>query len=164
MMMKCRLLCALLVLALCCCSSVWVADAEAAEGLNNTDVSVAGPPSISPSTATGQSGSSGTGSAPDKGNNAPGTTGDPRLTADQTNEKAKDHAETTTTTTTTKPPTTTTTTTTQAPITTTTEAPAVSTTRAPSRLREMDGSLSSSARVCAPLVLAAFALAYTTVG
>ncbi|RNC41299.1 mucin TcMUCI, partial [Trypanosoma cruzi] len=85
---------------------------------------------------------------------------------------------TTTTTTTTKPPTTTTTTTTQAPTTTTTtttttteapsttttEAPAVSTTRAPSRLREIDGSLSSFAWVCAPLVLAASALAYTTLG
>ncbi|EAN85954.1 putative mucin TcMUCII [Trypanosoma cruzi] len=60
--------------------------------------------------------------------------------------------------------TTTTTTTTHPPITTTTEAPAVSTTRAPSRLREIDGSLSSSAWVCAPLVLAASALAYTTLG
>ncbi|PBJ68298.1 mucin TcMUCII [Trypanosoma cruzi cruzi] len=53
---------------------------------------------------------------------------------------------------------------TQAPSTTTTEAPAVSTTRAPSRLREIDGSLSSSAWVCSPLVLAASALAYATVG
>ncbi|RNF04249.1 mucin TcMUCII, partial [Trypanosoma cruzi] len=37
------------------------------------------------------------------------------------------------------------------------------TTRAPSRLREIDGSLSSSAWVCAPLLLAASALAHTTV-
>ncbi|PBJ76567.1 mucin TcMUCII [Trypanosoma cruzi cruzi] len=62
-----------------------------------------------------------------------------------------------TTTTTTKAPTTTTTT-------TTTEAPTTTTTRAPSRLREIDGSLSSSAWVCAPLLLAVSALAHTTVG
>ncbi|EKF25995.1 mucin TcMUCII, putative [Trypanosoma cruzi marinkellei] len=59
--------------------------------------------------------------------------------------------------------TTTTTTTTKAP-TTTTEAPTTTTTRAPSRPREIDGSLSSSAWVCAPLLLAASALAYTAVG
>ncbi|PWU84490.1 putative mucin TcMUCII [Trypanosoma cruzi] len=74
--------------------------------------------------------------------------------ADQTDREAKDAAAktTTTTTTTTKPPT------------STTEAPTTTTTRAPSRLREIDGSLSSSAWVCAPLVLAASALAYTAVG
>ncbi|EAN83936.1 putative mucin TcMUCII [Trypanosoma cruzi] len=82
--------------------------------------------------------------------------------AEQTNMESEAFAQTTTTTT--KPPTTTSTTTTQAPSTTTTEAPTVSTTRAPSRFREIDGSLSSSAWVCAPLVLAASALAYTTVG
>ncbi|PBJ68599.1 putative mucin TcMUCII [Trypanosoma cruzi] len=38
------------------------------------------------------------------------------------------------------------------------------TTRAPSRLREIDGSFSSSAWVCAPLLLAASALACTTLG
>ncbi|EAN83511.1 mucin TcMUCII, putative, partial [Trypanosoma cruzi] len=38
------------------------------------------------------------------------------------------------------------------------------TTRAPSLLRESDGSLSSSAWVCAPLLLAVSALAYTTLG
>ncbi|KAF5216128.1 hypothetical protein ECC02_011118 [Trypanosoma cruzi] len=43
-----------------------------------------------------------------------------------------------------------------------TEAPTTTTTRAPSRLREFDGSLSSSAWVCAPLLLAVSALAYTT--
>ncbi|RNF05865.1 putative mucin TcMUCII, partial [Trypanosoma cruzi] len=67
----------------------------------------------------------------------------------------------------TAPSTTTTTTTTtapEAPSTTTTEAPTTTTTRAPSRLREVDGSLSISAWVCAPLVLAVSALAYTTVG
>ncbi|KAF5219288.1 hypothetical protein ECC02_007713 [Trypanosoma cruzi] len=84
--------------------------------------------------------------------------------APKTTTKTKTKATTTTTTTTTKAPTTTTTTTTHAPSTTTTEASAVSTTHAPSRLREMDGSLSSSVWVCAPLVLAASALAYTTLG
>ncbi|KAF8296588.1 putative mucin TcMUCII [Trypanosoma cruzi] len=48
--------------------------------------------------------------------------------------------------------------------TTTTEAPTTTTTRAPSLLREIDGSLSSSAWVCAPLLLAVSALAYTTLG
>ncbi|EAN85736.1 mucin TcMUCI, putative [Trypanosoma cruzi] len=109
MMMTCRLLCALLVLALCCCPSVCVSDQSAAQPV---------PEGFS----------------------------------------------ITTTTTTTQAPTTTTTSTTQAPSTTTTEAPAVSTTRAPSSLREMDGSLSSSAWVCAPLLLAASALAYTALG
>ncbi|KAF8290604.1 putative mucin TcMUCII [Trypanosoma cruzi] len=81
--------------------------------------------------------------------------------AEQTNKESGASAQTTTTTT--QPPTTTSTTT-QAPSTTTTEVPAVSTTHAPSRLREIDGSLSSSAWVCAPLVLAASALAYTALG
>ncbi|RNC32438.1 mucin TcMUCII [Trypanosoma cruzi] len=72
-------------------------------------------------------------------------------------QSQKENAPTTTTTTTTKAPTTTTTTTTEAPTTTTT-------TRAPSLLRESDGSLSSSAWVCAPLLLAVSALAYTTLG
>ncbi|PBJ68062.1 mucin TcMUCII [Trypanosoma cruzi cruzi] len=98
-----------------------------------------------------------------------GTTGsssDKILSEEQANRESEDSTEetTTTTTTTTKAPTTTTTTTTQAPSNTTTEVPTVSTTRAPSSLREIDGSLSSSAWVCAPLVLAASALAYTAVG
>ncbi|EKF28920.1 mucin TcMUCII, putative [Trypanosoma cruzi marinkellei] len=62
---------------------------------------------------------------------------------------------TTTTTTTTAP---------EAPSTTTTEAPTTTTTGAPSRLPEIDGSLSSSAWVSAPLLLAVSALAYTTLG
>ncbi|ESS62748.1 mucin TcMUCII [Trypanosoma cruzi Dm28c] len=86
------------------------------------------------------------------------------LSTEQTDKEAEASAKTTTTTTTTKAPTTTTTTTTQAPSTTTTEAPTTSNTRAPSRLREIDGSLSSSAWVCAPLLLAVSALAYTTLG
>ncbi|RNE99253.1 mucin TcMUCII [Trypanosoma cruzi] len=96
-----------------------------------------------------------------------GPSSDKILSEEQANSESEDSTEettTTTTTTTTKAPTTTTTTTTQAPSTTTTEAPAVSTTHAPSRLREVDGSLSSSAWVCAPLVLAASALAYTALG
>ncbi|KAF5220087.1 hypothetical protein ECC02_006881 [Trypanosoma cruzi] len=80
-------------------------------------------------------------------------------------KKAEDSAHRTTTTTTRVPTTTTTTTTApEAPSnTTTTEAPTTTTTRAPSRLRRIDGSLSSSAWVCAPLLLAASALAYTAV-
>ncbi|EAN90668.1 putative mucin TcMUCII [Trypanosoma cruzi] len=73
----------------------------------------------------------------------------------------------TTTTNTTNAPATTTTTTTTAPeatSTTSTEAPSTMTTRTPSLLREIDGSLSSSAWVCAPLLLAVSALAYTTLG
>ncbi|PBJ76892.1 mucin TcMUCII [Trypanosoma cruzi cruzi] len=55
-------------------------------------------------------------------------------------------------------------TTTEAPIDTAINAEApttMTTTRAPSRLREIDGSLSSSAWVCAPLLLAVSALTYT---
>ncbi|RNE97366.1 putative mucin TcMUCII, partial [Trypanosoma cruzi] len=82
--------------------------------------------------------------------------------ADKANEQnEKPNAMNTTTTTTTKAPTTTTAAP-EAPSSMTTEAPTTTTTRAPSRLREIDGSLSSSAWVCAPLLLAAFALAYTT--
>ncbi|EAN88915.1 putative mucin TcMUCII [Trypanosoma cruzi] len=73
-------------------------------------------------------------------------------------------ANTTTTTTTTNAPTTTTTTAPQATTTTNAEAPTTTTTRAPSHIREIDGSLSSSAWVCSPLVLAVSALAYTAVG
>ncbi|EAN99845.1 putative mucin TcMUCII [Trypanosoma cruzi] len=190
-MMTCRLLCALLVLALCFCRpSVCAEEAPTAKELNKTDVSASTPPSNPLATTTGKSGLSGSGSGLDKGKNslgkagttgpepqpgdAPDTvqgedksmTGRPdgsRPTADQTNEKAKDHAETTTTTT--MAPTTTTTTAPEAPsTTTTTEAPTTTTTRAASRLRRIDGSLSSSAWVCAPLLLAASALAYTTLG
>ncbi|KAF5222427.1 putative trans-sialidase [Trypanosoma cruzi] len=125
---------------------------------------------------SGRSGSSGTaadtvqkngdnGATESKSGNNPST--------DQTNTIADDSAEkttatttTTTTTTTTKAPSTTTTATAapEASSTTTTEAPTTTTTRAPSRLREIDGSLSSSAWVCAPLLLAVSALAYTTLG
>ncbi|RNE97752.1 putative mucin TcMUCII, partial [Trypanosoma cruzi] len=106
-----------------------------------------------------------------------GTTGSQNSKKPSTEEeikKGEDNSETTanaktaptTKTTTTQAPTTTTTTTAApvVPSTTTTEARTTSTTRAPSRLREVDGSLSSSAWVCTPLLLAASALAYTTVG
>ncbi|KAF8300654.1 putative mucin TcMUCII [Trypanosoma cruzi] len=218
MMTTCRLLCALLVLALCCCPSVCVADAQPegdVQGSSSTitatktrlpdpnetadpkhNLLVSPPPSPpDPSHPTaGSTGSPSLGSVSEQGNvggSGPGVTaGEPQsnvvtnklqpegkdgmtgrqngtnTSADKAAQEAKDPAETTTTTTTTKAPTTTTTTTTapEAPSTTTTEAPAVSTTRAPSRLREIDGSLSSSAWVCAPLALAASALAYTAVG
>ncbi|PWU88561.1 putative mucin TcMUCII [Trypanosoma cruzi] len=205
MTMTCRLLCALLVLALCCCPSVCVAATQEAAatpqttitnttqpGVNNigTNIKAVGkdvvqlPSPPHPSQGTGQPGSSsletvakpgnggGDGSVPTsteglgtnevsnalKADGNKGTTGlpsDKRLSEEQQIVNLKIYRETTTTTTTT---------TTQPPSTTTTEAPAVSTTHAPSRLREIDGSLSSSAWVCAPLVLAASALAYTALG
>ncbi|EKF38852.1 mucin TcMUCII, putative [Trypanosoma cruzi marinkellei] len=75
----------------------------------------------------------------------------------QTNMRADGSTET-------SAPTTTNTTTTTTTTTTAPEAPNTTTTRAPSRLPEIDGSLSSSAWVCAPLLLAVSALAYTTLG
>ncbi|KAF8307033.1 putative mucin TcMUCII [Trypanosoma cruzi] len=192
MMMTCRLLCALLVLALCCCPSVC-----AVEPTQHTEVKAvvaAISPSLVPevpSQGTSQPGSPSNGSGAEKGSTAvagpaptaagpesgdvsntlqnhdpdgaPGREIGTRQSAEEANQEAEDPAETTTTTTTTYAPTTITTTTTKAP-TTTTEAPTTTTTRAPSRLREIDGSLSSSAWVCAPLLLAASALVYTTVG
>ncbi|EKF38241.1 mucin TcMUCII, putative [Trypanosoma cruzi marinkellei] len=98
-----------------------------------------------------------------------GPQSDTRLSEEEA-AKATDASAQTATTTTTQALTTTTNTTTttttapEAPSTTTTEAPTTTTTHAPSRSREIDGSLSSSAWVCAPLVLAASALAYTALG
>ncbi|RNC43312.1 mucin TcMUCII [Trypanosoma cruzi] len=181
-MTMCRLLCALLVLALCCCPLVCAADSETVQVPDATLT-----PTISSSSSTeggqvkGQSGSPAppvTEAAENPGENAgagqsltgtPGLQIDTNKSAGETDQDAEASAQTTTTTTTTQAPTTTTTTTTtttapEAPSTTTTEAPTTTTTRAPSRLREIDGSLSSSAWVCAPLLLAACALAYTTVG
>ncbi|KAF8302487.1 putative mucin TcMUCII [Trypanosoma cruzi] len=231
-MMTCRLLCVLLVLALCCCPSVCVA----ADG--EKDVNISGQPPVQPgvqtpsstqlqSDASGVAGSQsnsdttqgqnqvagGRGSenslptppAPTGESVTSGTKGstDPEagrtqeqdamtgagvlqtqpgdaespdsrtVTAPSTattgmsptppneleNNSAKRITAPTTTTTTT-----TTTTAPEVPSTTTTEAPTTTTTRAPSRLREIDGSLSSSAWVCAPLLLAVSALAYTTLG
>ncbi|EAN93961.1 putative mucin TcMUCII [Trypanosoma cruzi] len=213
MMMTYRLLCALLVLALCCCPFVHAGDTqELTEGQANAKDPNLSPPSADSKAAVPKGDAagrapSGTGEIPGNGKaeaaknssteptaekieretpglavsepkvntephkslteNAKGNKGSEIGTgtpAEKEVNNAETSAQTTTTTTTTKAPTTTTTTTTEAPSTTTTEAPAVSTTSAPSRLREIDGSLSSSAWVCAPLVLAASALAYTTVG
>ncbi|EKG03814.1 mucin TcMUCII, putative [Trypanosoma cruzi] len=213
-MMTCRLLCALLVLALCCCPSVCVADTQEAvqEPSKNTttntkeqaqkntentipkaDVEVNSRSSISESgpRVEEESSSPGTGhTAGHSKNNAavkPGSTGPEKQSneasgavqrkgtngvtqpqggtkpsTEQANQGAEDAAATTTTTK--APTTTTTTTTTESPTTATTEVPTTTTTRAPSRLREIDGSLSSSAWVCAPLLLAASALAYTALG
>ncbi|RNC33211.1 mucin TcMUCII, partial [Trypanosoma cruzi] len=96
---------------------------------------------------------------------ASGASGEPGKTSDvdqsATNPKLRVPLEKTTTTTAT-------TTTTKAPNNMNTEAPTTTTTttttEAPSRLREIDGSLSSSAWVCAPLVLAVSVLAYTALG
>ncbi|EAN91136.1 putative mucin TcMUCII [Trypanosoma cruzi] len=191
-MMTCRLLCALLVLALCCCPSVCVAG-------TNPDVkaSVAAspksPPSVTLTQGKSEPGSLGNGSVADLGstavdgpaltaagresgdvsntlqNQGPDGTPGPEIStgqsAEEANQEAEDPAETTATTTTTQAPTTITTTTTKAPSNTAMNTEALTTTtttRAPSRLREIDGSLSSSAWVCAPLLLAVSALAYTT--
>ncbi|EAN95862.1 mucin TcMUCII, putative [Trypanosoma cruzi] len=196
MMMTCRLLCALLVLALCFCPSVCVSDQSAASSQVTTPTSTVpganGSVTSQSNSATGfprkepvveveesvgggevltvQESPTVTEAPKEVKNGMTGPISGNNIPTEQTNKKSEASAQktTATTTTTTKPPTTTTTTTTQAPttttITTTTEAPSTTTTRAPSRLREMDGSLSSSAWVCAPLVLAASALAYTTVG
>ncbi|KAF5214598.1 hypothetical protein ECC02_012779 [Trypanosoma cruzi] len=112
-------------------------------------------PSPGPNTKQEQApgGSDGSGSS---GGSVNPNTSSSSVTGTVSAQSQKEHAPTTTTTTTTKAPTTTTT--------TTTEAPTTTTTRAPSRLREIDGSLSSSAWVCAPLLLAVSALAYTTLG
>ncbi|EAN97407.1 putative mucin TcMUCII [Trypanosoma cruzi] len=200
-MMTCRLLCALLVLALCCCPSVCVTTTEGKAGKAGKD---SGSTNSNPEGQDHLTESPGKTPSPPKNNEEGRGTEDsqkmetlashttatvtetPRPpntshnTQDQddgkpTTEDAgidksnmsneqneKENAPTaTTTTTTTKAPstTTTTTTTTNAP-----EAPTTTTTRAPSLLREIDGSLSSSAWVCAPLLLAVSALAYTTVG
>ncbi|RNF08790.1 mucin TcMUCII [Trypanosoma cruzi] len=175
MMTTCRLLCALLVLALCCCPSVCVTTTG---GLTkNTDLSF--PQSQLQDQSDEEQVSEteiveepegetdvdeGSGSEDSTLRKTQGSS-DEVKTPDTTTTPTKAPTTTTTTTTTRAPTTTTTTTTTtKAPSTTTTEAPTTTTTRAPSRLREIDGSLSSSAWVCAPLLLAVSALAYTAVG
>ncbi|KAF8307144.1 putative mucin TcMUCII [Trypanosoma cruzi] len=181
MMMTCRLLCALLVLALCCCPSVCaVVSTQHTQVKASVAASPQSSPSVTPSQGTSEPGSLGNGSGAEKvitavagpaptaaglesgdvsntlqnhgSDGTPGREISTRQSAEEASQEAEDPAETTTTTTTTKAPTTTT----EAPTTTTT-------THAPSRLREIDGSLSSSAWVCAPLLLAASALVYTTV-
>ncbi|PBJ71356.1 mucin TcMUCII [Trypanosoma cruzi cruzi] len=193
-MMTCRLLCALLVLALCCCPSVCVTAAgsgvkeeRSEKGSDLEDNQVEEPKQLtelpikassSPETKKEKKGTEHAGNTVLHTSQAMGTmqeTTEPRSNLNKKKEKddGKSTEERTENTNADnaneqneKPNAmnTTTTTTTQAPSTTTTEAPTTTTTRAPSRLREIDGSLSSSAWVCAPLLLAASALAYTTVG
>ncbi|EAN88787.1 putative mucin TcMUCII [Trypanosoma cruzi] len=204
-MMTCRLLCALLVLALCCRLSVGataqdpdslspspeVKGVAGAEGGVGTGGSI-----ITPGTSGAQNQDdesregSGVGhtsessserptqldrqdatvtdKTPHTSNSAVSTgpgPGAPLVTVERpaaseapSNSEHKPNATTTTTTTTTTAP--------EAPSSTAmnTETPTTTTTHAPSRLREIDGSLSSSAWVCAPLVLAVSALAYTALG
>ncbi|EAO00049.1 putative mucin TcMUCII [Trypanosoma cruzi] len=214
-MTTCRLLCALLVLALCCCPSVCVAEtvgdisagsgmsppqskardnpdngqdsqtdngAELAdsrsveEGLRNggstplkRQENTVEVPKPNTEAAALQSGSAASG-AGQVLNEKPGSiqvsgTAVEGQDGKKADKEIKATTSTTSTTTTKAPTTTTTTTAPEAPsTTTTTEASTTTTTRAPSRLREIDGSLSSSAWVCAPLLLAVSALAYTAVG
>ncbi|EKF29442.1 mucin TcMUCII, putative [Trypanosoma cruzi marinkellei] len=245
MMTTCRLLCALLVLALCCCLSVCVAESDVTQvsepdlgsnrdeksemegkGLPSSSAGEAGPPGPgqahdslktpvveAPKAATkeeqGDARGSGSSSEPTKpsANNEtgnlngsdekptpqgiqvpgpalpekpitetpdpntgqePGDTGTQEAqssnnpSTNQRNTNVDNSTETSAPTTINTTRTTTTTTAPEAPSTTTTEAPTTTTTGAPSRLREIDGSLSSSAWVCAPLLLAVSALAYTT--
>ncbi|KAF8290264.1 putative mucin TcMUCII [Trypanosoma cruzi] len=206
MMTKCHLLCALLVLALCCCPCVFttsvISEKDAPDGQptqsedKSREAGPSGPNipkvpnqdiagvSAQPVTAVAGGGSGVLSNTEDKktasvqpvpdGRNtgSTGSTGNSNNSVETNqdrdsetlkhNKDATEEAPNTTTTTTT----TTRTTTTEAPsnTATNTEAPTTTTTRAPSRLREVDGSLSSSAWVCTPLVLAASALAYTALG
>ncbi|KAF8284973.1 putative mucin TcMUCII [Trypanosoma cruzi] len=169
-MMTCRLLCALLVLALCCCPSVCAtestqeadpstdSDPQEDEGrTNGKQKGTSGNPDLTTKESKVES-EGGTQDIQDRptdvisnSEGASGASGEPAKTSDvdqsATNPELGVPLEKTTTTTT-----------------TTTQPPTTTTTRAPSRLREIDGSLSSSAWMCAPLVLAASALAYTTLG
>ncbi|EAN90880.1 putative mucin TcMUCII [Trypanosoma cruzi] len=218
-MTTCHLLCALLVLALCCCPSVCAADVNRKAGSSSPTTTTTNkieppkedkedtsetqknaknpsPPVLVGAPGKDQSGlpnkesvgkpvtNAESGNVDGEGqslavtgqklNNMSSTSqaednkgtiglqGDKNISAD-TQTKSEAPAETTTTTTTTQAPTTTTTSAPVAPSTANTEAPTTTTTRAPSRLREVDGSLSSSAWVCAPLLLALSALVYTAV-
>ncbi|KAF8286919.1 putative mucin TcMUCII [Trypanosoma cruzi] len=196
-MMTCRLLCALLVLALCCYPFLCVA--QDPEKVHVSDVTLTATVTLSlpaekllqevgeseslnrgADTQGGKAVLNGDGGGPTGPNpqtndvsiTAPieGTEDttvsqrDTSISAGQADKNSKASAETTTTTTTEAPTTTTTTTAPEATSTTTTEASTTTTTRAPSRLREIDGSLSSSAWVRASLLLAASALAYTALG
>ncbi|KAF8303496.1 putative mucin TcMUCII [Trypanosoma cruzi] len=189
-MMTCRLLCALLVLALCCCPSVCTSESPeedvASRTTTNTtaqpptankpsgaDESVNSRSSISETGIQGEdeSGSPGTGATAGKSeNNAPeiaGSTGPERQSNEVSSAVQKKGTNGAT-----QPPSPTNPSSDKADqgveasaeTTTTTEAPTTTTTRAPSRLRKIDGCLSSSAWVCAPLLLAVSALAYTTLG
>ncbi|PWU93902.1 putative mucin TcMUCII [Trypanosoma cruzi] len=197
MMMKCRLLCALLVLALCCCPSVCAAAPELPEASSNiTTTNKTQPPNedaglsrplntmpvveeeaidVKEPVPTGpeQKSADVTVILQEEGTNDTTVSKSGQSISEEQADKNAEALSKRTTTTTTRAPTTATTTTTAAPATTTatpeapttiTEAPTTTTTHAPSRLREIDGSLSSSAWVCAPLLLAVCALAYATLG
>ncbi|RNE96105.1 mucin TcMUCII [Trypanosoma cruzi] len=189
-MTTCRLLCALLVLVLCCCTSngsetetpkdtetveesterttqppdpktnpksgaqahlgVTISSSSSTEGIQVKDHSGPSAPTVTrPAEKPGDDAGAG-----QRLTGTPGLQSDTNKSADLTDKEAEDPAKTTTTTTTAP----------ETPSTTTTGTPTTTTTRAPSRLREIDSSLSSSAWVCAPLLLAASALAYTAVG
>ncbi|PBJ76859.1 mucin TcMUCII [Trypanosoma cruzi cruzi] len=176
-MTKCRLLCALLVLALCCCSCVCATASMKIEDTENPvsettelkdmEEQPGGGQDPNADAATQQSENvvsgpgqvseviSGQLKGPDENiAGGGGKTADKEIKPNMT-------------TTTTKASTTTTTTTTEAPSNAamnTETSTTTTTTRAPSRLREIDGSLSSPAWVCAPLLLAVSVLACTTVG
>ncbi|EAN99572.1 putative mucin TcMUCII [Trypanosoma cruzi] len=179
-MMTCRLLCALLVLALCCCPSVCVtASDEGTAGkagehsdpaksnleVTNQVAQLPGKSSLPPKISEG---GIGTAESQSDLNQAQGQENDEKPTNEEAgrheSENAKDQNQKTNAINKTTTTTTTTTTAPEASSTTNTEAQTTTTTRAPSHLREMDGSLSGSAWVCAPLLLAVSALAYTTVG
>ncbi|PBJ80114.1 mucin TcMUCII [Trypanosoma cruzi cruzi] len=174
MMTTCRLLCALLVLTLCSSPSVYATDIV---GHTDTETDITPKEKVNKGTATAVSSSTPTKPGPaapadtteEVSEEEPGSLRSPDsiiVGQVESNADMEIKPNTTTTTTTTKAPTINTTTTTtiapEEPSTKTTTT--TTTTRAPSRLREIDGSLSSSAWVCALLLLAVSALACTTVG
>ncbi|PBJ71582.1 mucin TcMUCII [Trypanosoma cruzi cruzi] len=201
MMTMCRPLCALLVLALCCCPSVCVT----AQVPTSSSPEVRGGTGAEGELGTGgsiiASGASGAQNQNDKSREESGVGNKSESSSErstQSDRKDADVMEKTPHTSNSadstgpgpgaplvtverpsaseapsnsehKPNTTTTTTTTTAPEAPSStamnaEAPTTTTTRAPSLLREIDGSRSSSAWVCAPLLLAVSALAYTALG
>ncbi|EAN83093.1 putative mucin TcMUCII [Trypanosoma cruzi] len=209
-MMTCRLLCALLVLALCCCPSACVTvTAVTSEplkppqgtslGIKSPDLIIladqqdVGADALSPPVKAVKEGKPRVSSNAENGEGATEQAGSEDVdtksrgstenssksvvkSSEQNPEVLRPNEEAnlptantkTMTTTTTKAPATNTTTTTapEAPsdALNSAEASTTTNTRAPSRLREIDGSLSSSAWVCAPLLLAVSALACTAVG
>ncbi|EAN89672.1 putative mucin TcMUCII [Trypanosoma cruzi] len=184
-MTTCRLLCSPLVLALCCCPSVCVTTSEETAGKSGSDP-------VSPNSKP--EGQDHLTESPGKTPSPPEKNEEGRETEDSQKMETLASHTTATVTETPQPPNTSHNTQDQddgkpttedagidksnmsneqnekenAPTatttTTTTKAPTTTTTRAPSLLREIDGSLSSSAWVCAPLLLAVSALVYTTVG
>ncbi|PBJ71360.1 mucin TcMUCII [Trypanosoma cruzi cruzi] len=173
MMMTCRLLCALLVLALCCCPSVCAArsEDETEQVTDPKNDEEGGPGQVTnPQRATSpllEKREEGKGKEEQEPNAALHTsqgtatvTQTPKSQITSSKAQEQDHGQSikeeadidkdnsvTLNEQNEKP-----------------NAPTTTTTRAPSLLREIDGSLSSSAWVCAPLLLAVSALAYTALG